>query len=504
MRMSRLCLTRAVCLAAVTVCVTSAGCRNTAARPEPLPTSAALQEDEPAPALGTPCDPAAGIRCVKATATGNPSERGTSRAQCSGTFPDYVVPATAFPEGYTGPWFQLSQDFPATPPPPDGLPWTEIDFRQGAEEADDYLYALRDYAFEGMTDVDFVPAKNTVRRWFHMPLMNFGPGRRDLTHGVTKERPIRGPELGVKPGVTIDNYAVGFYNEIGAAAIGAVWGAANAPDLTKLPFPEGTMVFKILFSDATASDFSSPPGDLLAGAPSWQIATGGGKLTTIRLLQMDVAARDARAGTTGWVFGTFAFDASATDADPWRRLRPVGLAWGNDPGYTPADQQAGKALEEAFVSPEVPAFAKAHLGWAGRVNGPVDNPVSACVSCHSTAQYPVDAALAPFAANCNTDVEKLRWFRNLAGTEPFGKIDSATCLPVESPPAAPLDFSLQMQVAVQSALQFKNVNPCAPPAAPEAAFEATTPALRRSSGAPRVSRGGFVGEAEEEEPEEDR
>ena len=29
---------------------------------------------------------------------------------------------------------------------------------------------------------------------------------------------------------------------------------------------------------------------------------------------------------------------------PQRRLRPVGLSWGNDPGFTPADQAAGKKL----------------------------------------------------------------------------------------------------------------------------------------------------------------
>jgi hypothetical protein len=101
------------------------------------------------------------------------------------------------------------------------------------------------------------------------------------------------------------------------------------------------------------------------------------------------------------------------------------------------------------------------LGWAGRVNGPVDNPISACTSCHATAQYPVDAALAPFSAACKTDEQKLHWFRNFAGDVAFGAVDANTCLPttVDPLPVA-LDTSLQMQVAAQNLLQFGSINPC--------------------------------------------
>ncbi len=448
-----------------------------------------------------PCAP--GATCLAVDADGKPNPTGTSLAQCQGRFADFVVPATLVPADYPGPWFKLSQDYPAKPPRRGRLPWKRIDFRASAEKADRYLYALRDYALEGMVAADFEPSRNTVRRWFHIPMMNFGPGRREIARGVTRERRLVGPELGLKPGVGVNNYAIGFYNEIGAATIGKVWLASAAPDITLSQFPEGAMVFKVLFSTARAADFQDPPGDILSGAPEWQIATGGGALTTIRLLQMDVAAKDARAGTTGWVYGTFAYDRDAGDADPWRRLRPVGLSWGNDPGYTPADQAAGKPLQEAYVSAAVPAYAKAHLGWAGRVNGPVDNPISACQSCHTTAQYPVDADLAPFNRACDTDAKKLRWFRNLAGNEPFGKIDAATCEPVAvTPPGTALDSSLQMQVAAQSVLQFHDVNPCAPAepasAAPGAPVQRKAAALTRASTAPRVSRDGFIEEDEEE------
>jgi hypothetical protein len=444
----------------------------------PATTTAAATE-----AAASPCAPGTQCKAVDANGTVNPA--GASRAQCSGSFPDYVVPASLIPAGYSGPWFKLAQNFPATAPPATKFPWESIDFRKGVKESNAYLYALRDYAFQGNIPVDFRVELNKVRPWYHMPMMNFGPGQREFVHGVTKERTVKGPELGLKPGVSVTNYAVGFFNEQAGNALRKIWLAKGAPDLKASQFPKGTMVFKILFSAAKPTDFQDPAKDPLAGAPEWQVATPSG-LLKIRLLQMDVAARDPRAGVTGWVFGTFAYDPTAPDPINWNRLRPVGLMWGNDPGYTPTDQANGKPLKEGFVSDQVPAYAKAHLGWAGRVNGPVDNPMSACMSCHGTAQYPVDAPLLP-GNNCTTDAQKLFWFRDFSGSKPFGAVDSTTCKPkTVTTPATPLDFSLQVQVAAQNVLQYKDLNPCMP-ATPEALEKRAT---MRETDAPRVSRDG--------------
>src|SRR5439155_15892921 len=107
--------------------------------------------------------------------------------------------------------------------------------------------------------------------------------------------------------------------------------------------------------------------------------------------------------------------------------------------------------------------------------GPVDNPISGCLSCHGTAQYPVVAELAPFDKDCDTDAKKLRWFRNFSGKQAFGAIDADTCLPKPvSPAPRSLDFSLQMQVAVQNILQVKDRNPCVPPVVPLAARRSIT------------------------------
>jgi hypothetical protein len=433
------------------------------------------------PTISTPAPAADGCapstRCLSVQNNGAPAPGpGPSTAQCSGSFPDFVVPSAMVPA--TGTWFTLSQAFPSAAPA-DDAPWLKINFADGVKGANDYLYALRDYSFDGMIDADFRAQDNRVRPWFHMPMMNFGAGRREPIHGLTSERQVVGPELGVKPGVTIHNYAIGYYNATGAVTIGQVW-KAGSPDLNRSRFSQGTMAFKILFSDATANDFQG--ADLLSGAPQWSIVTPTG-IKTVRLMQMDVSAVDSRS-PTGWVFGTFAFDSSATDVSPWRRLRPVGLSWGNDFGFTPADQSAGKKLAESTISDQIPAYAAAHLGWAGRANGPVDNPISGCLSCHGTAQFPAAADLAPFNAACNTDAKKMHWFRNFRGDQAFGAMNKAMCTPSNASPApVPLDFSLQMQVSVQAVLQFQDINPCtqtsATPAPPLPVAVEDAPRVRR-------------------------
>lgn len=446
--------------------------------------SAVATEPEPAAAPvadSSVCAP--GTDCLTVGANGAPDSGGTYVAQCSSRFPDFVQAASSFPVGYGGPWFDLADDFPAAKPTGD-LPWTSIDFQT---DPDAYLYALRDYAFDGMIAADFRPQDNNTRAWFHVPMMNFSRGAREFVHGLTSERPLSGPELGLKEGTTVHNYAIGFYNDFGAYSIGQVWKSSTTPDISASEFEEGSMVFKILFTAATCDDFSDPNPCIVDGAPEWQIATGNGAMTTVRLLQMDVATRDGRS-PTGWIYGTFAFDTSATDPIAWNRMRPVGLMWGNDPGVTPTN---GQQIKESLISDQVPAYAKAHLGWAGRLNGPVDNPISACLSCHGTSQYPIDAALAPWSSACDTDTKKLYWFRNLAVGEAFGAIDATDCSPTTMSPApVSLGTSLQIEVSVQNVLQKGDKNPCATLEPLVATAEATPAVPTRHSDAPRVSRGG--------------
>src|SRR6185436_15923449 len=144
-------------------------------------------------AQATGCAP--GTKCLTVATNGGSGSGFT--AQCTGMFPDFVFSSSAIPSGFAGPWFQLSQNYPATVKAGDA-PCLKIDFRKGMKEANEYLYVLRDYSFEGMIEAGFVPQKNNVRQWYHMPMMNYGNGRREPIHGLTQERPVTGPELGVK------------------------------------------------------------------------------------------------------------------------------------------------------------------------------------------------------------------------------------------------------------------------------------------------------------------
>jgi hypothetical protein len=66
---------------------------------------------------------------------------------------------------------------------------------------------------------------------------------------------------------------------------------------------------------------------------------------------------------------------------------------------------------QTFINPAV--GPPQHLGRAGLLNGPVDNPKSSCLSCHSTAEWHSNSNNLPDA----DDV--MRWFRNIKANEAF-------------------------------------------------------------------------------------
>jgi hypothetical protein len=81
-----------------------------------------------------------------------------------------------------------------------------------------------------------------------------------------------------------------------------------------------------------------------------------------------------------------------------------------------------------------------HLGCAGRLNGPVDNPVSSCLSCHMQAQFqPSPKSIVPAA--CDASDASLNYFVDLAPDELFDTSVSG---------AKALDFSLQMEIGMRN------------------------------------------------------
>lgn len=370
-----------------------------------------------------------------------------STAAHAQTFPDfgYLPPAD-----WTQGTFELSQAYPTKPPSPVALPWESIDFRTEPEK---YLWAILRYGYEGNIEVNFEVGKNTKRGWFHAPWLHFGANGREFVRGLTRERSSRPFELAPTQSQQYRNYAVGFYDERGGYAIGRVWQNPTKPNPARASFPEGTMTFKLLFT--TAPESAVP---FLAGSPEWVAdidrASSAQQVlaTKVRLLQIDVAVKDRRSLKGGWVFGTFHYDSSISDDNPWLRLRPLSLMWGDDPAHTSSDYGAGKRPTEGWVNALSPVVAyranppagvtpPSTLGWAGRANGPVDNPVSSCISCHGTAQIPAVSPMIPPAGL--TDTQKLRWFRNTKVGESFdaGSIS--------------LDFSLQLGVGIQNLQEYQ-------------------------------------------------
>jgi hypothetical protein len=465
----------------------------------PLAAAEAAEPAAPAPSNATGCAP--GARCIAVTGTGRPQPSGASIAQCRGNFADFIVPANTIPAGYDGPWFAPNLIETAhTGVPQSTRPWRAFDPRD-VDERLPYVLALRNYAFSShvvrglipdlTADSNYIdPAGGTVpqnqqeQHWYPAPRMIYGnpssPGSREAAHGMTLERTVRVGELGENT-VAFRNYAVAYYDARGARTYARVWSTASpgvdTPNRAHMRFAQDALVFKLLYSAAEPDDF---PQDLLEDSLSLEILpNAGGTPVSVRLLQIDIAVKDNRAGPTGWYFATYAYDRSVSGNSPWRKMVPVGLMWGNDPD--------GPPLEESWINPSAPAYASAHLGVDGRLNGPVDNPASACMSCHSTSQAPSVAPMIPPASGPCAPA-RANWFRNLPGTDAFGRFDpeGSTCeTSIDGVTLTAADYSLQLAATITRAVSTTEAsfNPCtwdeaSPPLVSVTAEGAEQPAVR--------------------------
>lgn len=366
-----------------------------------------------------------------------------------GTFPSYQ-PDFPPPDGYR-PVFELSQDYPQLMPAAEDYPWRQVPRRDlaSAAGARRYLDLVFDYVTEGNIDVDWVGQLNGVRTWYHAPWMHVGRPGREFAHGLTNELNSQPFTLGPDQTEVAQTWAVGLFNDRGAWAIGQIWCDPTTPDLDALnpeqdapnSFPDGTAVVKLLF---TSADETAAP--YLAGAFEWEAdihvePTGSDarELQTVRLIQMDVAVRDDRL-PLGWAFGTFAYASDALGPTPWDRLVPLGLQWGNDPGVTPAMVERGTPLTEQWINTDTVAVGLPgnHLGWAGRLAGPLDNRLSSCMSCHMTAGSPALSLVPPSEAD---DRERLSWF-----------VDTPAGVPAGVASRQSTDYSLQLSMGYQNFL----------------------------------------------------
>ncbi len=373
-------------------------------------------------------------------------------------FPDfgYVPPK----DQYEGKLFRLRQDFPVIKPVKGEPSFFQIPFDKngdGQKNWKKYLMEVRDYCFEGNITVDWDLSRNTKRKWYHVPWQHFGRNGREGIHGLTREATAQPKQLALSQTDRFQTYAIGFYNELGGYTIGKVWRDHYQPDLSAAIFPPGTVVCKILFTQATDKEVP-----YLLNPISWDVYAEISdqnqirKVQKLQLLQLDVMIRDDRAlrlNGTGWVFGTFCYNGVLGNPNRWYNLVPVGLQWGNDPTVTDSEVNPHAArtiinekLKETVIndSNELPPQ---HLGWGGRLNGPADYFASSCMSCHSTAQYPVQAPMNPEFRHSppqpRGSSEWRRWFRNLQCGEPFSEFSHST------------DFSLQLAGGIKNSHEWR-------------------------------------------------
>jgi hypothetical protein len=344
------------------------------------------------------------------------------------------------PVNWKGKTFQISTQYPTTLPPTENFPWKKFDFKT---QGDQYAKAVLNYVVEGNLENDWVVQNNKVRKWYHAPSMLWKPFGREFINGMTQERSSRPDELYPKQ-PQVNNWAVGFYNPQGGYTFGQVWADTIHPRIEKGVFPEGAVAAKLLFTEATSATVP-----YLQGTMEWQANVDiagdnikGKKIpSTVRLLQIDIAVKDSRAATTtGWVMGTFVYNANAKGTTIWERMVPAGLMWGNDPDKL----NNSKPLEETWINPEYlrlfkfPNGKTMHLGYKGRLNGPVDNPRSSCLSCHATAQVPAYKAMLPDEKASDKDIAF--FFRNVLTGQPFDA----------KPTSRAMDYSLQLSGGIEN------------------------------------------------------
>jgi hypothetical protein len=428
-----------------------------------------------------------------------PSATGPDAAVLA--FKDAAVPP---PPGYEGPRFKLSRDYPkqnpgeckecswlnlkvnftptvpAKPMPPDT--WTQGNWAEYINRILDYVKEGQDPNLDDKTGFQ-VNVKGKTR-WFNVPWMAVDPtAGREYVHGTTNERTaalsdligptprlgahfMAGTSAGCKQQYPhgFESWSVGYYNEWGGYSLGRMFPPSGRPSVGKylgaptpdgLPFPQGTVVVKVLTSSAPVDCVP-----FLKGAPEWTVDRHGydqqkGYLCkrdrqTDHIVQIDVAVVDNR-NPNRWVYGTFAYDGNRSGATFWDRLVPLGLQWGSDPWSFPAvPQGASQPLQQTVLNPA--DTLPEHFGCGKRLAGPVDNPQSSCLSCHSSAYAALSGAVSTMGQNIppsfgftgicvSYSLDNAAYFQNNQMPQGFpnGRF----------PNTMPLDTSLQIQVAFQ-------------------------------------------------------
>ena len=333
--------------------------------------------------------------------------------------------------------FQLSSNYPTEMPETSRMPWERIDFKKKPEQ---FMKEVLNYCWEGNEEVDFIVQRNETRTWYHAPFLDQGYAGREPMHGLVMDNTSFGEDFAGEKKGRARNYKITFYNDIAAYTLGQVWCDPNNPDATKTNFAEGAVIFSLVFTtgDSTMFPFLTSPYSWEAFVEeSVRLPIEPKGILPIHLFEVDFQVRTEDA-PTGWVAGSFIFDGLQGESAQ-ERLVPVSLAWGNDPGDTPAmvrDEENPAAIDESWINESVHNAADAgnsmvrHQGYGGRAQRPIGLREGAILSELMTSGWPISPAIAPE----NIEIDSVMyWFRNIEHGQPFmaGQI--------------PLDFSQELR-----------------------------------------------------------
>jgi hypothetical protein len=145
-------------------------------------------------------------------------------------------------------------------------------------------------------------------------------------------------------------------------------------------------------------------------------------------------------GVDDWIFATYVYNKEKR-SEYWQGMEPLGVQWGPRREQT-INVSAGYASN----------------GLEGRLNGPADNPMSSCLSCHARAQWrELPSDRLPFVPRDANDRAMICLLHDWGGEGtpgcPPGPQGQA-CIPAGRSPVSPdgttLDYSLQFALALRN------------------------------------------------------
>jgi hypothetical protein len=411
--------------------------------------------------------------------------KGSSDPKVAGRFPRFKLNAN----------YPQSPKFKTTRPPIPDMKRIRAGGADARKAALEYAIAIQKYTYEDMAfqnkdnpNLNFRlnnqkhPIAST--RWYHMPWLHTAnyseerPGRgREAIWGLTRELDLRGPvhregwpKMDGRECIA-QNWGLAFFNEPGGYTIGRVFPDANDVSTEQGSFPVDTVSAKILFTAATPEQVPDIGG-------AWEIDANvnlGGRcipskdspevreVAKMRHIQMDIMHKFGK-GPDDWIFVAYVYDKGSKVGDGSQHDPENGIFW---QGMVPNGVQFGPRKNETILISDL-STAKlsrrtlATNGYDGRLNGPADNPMSSCLSCHARAQWPeLPTSRLPFAPKDVSDSKVICLLHDWGGEGtpncppcPEGK----DCIPANTAPVAPsslsMDYSFQIPLALRNRLMF--------------------------------------------------